>query len=307
MEFPDLPTTHLRGADLAPCCITMKFLPLLLLALLISFPGPSLADPATDSSGVNIVANQSFKTGDQLTDYEKERCKLDVYAPVNAKDYPTIVWFYGGALKGGNKKGVKDMAVSFARAGIGVVAPDYRLSPKVKFPAYIEDAAAAIAWAHQHIAEYGGDPSKLFVSGHSAGGYLTYMVGLDPRYLQAVGMQPGDVRGYIPISGQTMTHYTVREERGIGQFTIIADEAAPVHYTNKTTPPFLALYADHDMAARAEENEYLVAIMKGAGNKSIEGLLIKDRNHGTIAGGLKKEHDPARDAILDFISKLSAH
>jgi len=275
-------------------------------AVCLVSPSLSVAEQPADLGGVTVVANQPFKTGDQLTDYEKERCKLDVYVPPNAKGYPTIVWFYGGALKGGGKKGVKDMALSFARAGIGVVAPDYRLSPKVKYPAYIEDAAAAIAWTHQHIAEYGGDAGKLFVSGHSAGGYLTYMVGLDPQYLHAFGLEPSVVRGYIPISGQTMTHYTVREERGIGQYTITADQAAPVYFTSKTTPPFLALYADHDMAARAEENEYLVAIMKGAGNKLIEGRLIKDRNHGTIAGHLKDEHDPARGAMLDFIGKLSA-
>jgi acetyl esterase/lipase len=184
---------------------------------------------------------------------------------------------------------------------VAVVAVNYRLSPKAKYPAYIRDAAAAVAWTCAHIAEHGGDPKRIFVSGHSAGAYLTYMLGLDSHYLHDAGVETSAIAGFIPVSGQTMTHYTVREERGIGQFTITADEAAPVFYTRKDTTPFLVLYADHDMAARAEENAYLVAIMKGAGNKHIEGQQILDRTHGTIASKIADDGDPAREAILKFI------
>ena len=114
---------------------------------------------------------------------------------------------------------------SLARAGVAVVSAEYRLSPKVKYPAYLQDAAAAFAWTRAHIAEHGGDVEKLFVGGHSAGGYLTFMIGLDERYLREFGVELSGIAGLIPVSGQTMTHYTVREERGIGQFTITADEA----------------------------------------------------------------------------------
>jgi hypothetical protein len=100
-----------------------------------------------------------------------------------------------------------------------------------------------------------------------------------------------------------MTHYTVREERGIGKFTITADEAAPVHYGRKDTPPMLVLYADHDMAARREENEYFVALMKGAGNEHVTGRLITDRDHGSIASRIANEGDPARLAIVEFIRR----
>src|SRR5207244_8890590 len=122
----------------------------------------------------------------------------------------------------------------------------------------------AFAWTRAHIAEHGGDVGKLFIGGHSAGGWLALMIGLDERYLREFGVELSAIAGLIPVSGQTMTHYTVREERGIGKFTITADEAAPVHYVGKETPPMLVLYAEHDMAARAEENQYFVALMKGA-------------------------------------------
>ena len=151
-----------------------------------------------------------------------------------------------------------------------------------------------------------GDPARLFIGGHSAGGYLTLMLGLDAHYLRDVGVEPSAIAGLIPVSGQTMTHYTVREERGIGKFTITADAAAPVYFIRKDTPPFLVLYADHDMVGRAEENAYFVAMMKGAGNQRINGKLIADRTHGSIAGKITEDGDPARTAILDFITHASS-
>jgi acetyl esterase/lipase len=250
---------------------------------------------------VTKLSNVAYKSGEALTSYETERCKLDVYLPANAKGFPTLVWFHGGGLTGGGKDGTDKMARSLAAAGLAVVAANYRLSPRAKFPAYIEDAAAAFAWARAHIAEHGGDTKRLFVSGHSAGGYLTLMLGMDEHFLGDLGIKPGDVAGFIPISGQTMTHYTVRQERGIAKLSITADEAAPVHFARNGTPPFLVLYGDHDMAARAEENAYFVALMRGAGNLQVTGLMIADRTHGTIASKIAEEGDPARKAILSFM------
>ncbi len=258
---------------------------------------------------VDVVRNIAYKSGDRLTEYEKERCKLDLYLPSGREDYPTIVWFHGGGLIEGGK-GSPDkpgLPHSLAKAGIAVAAVNYRLSPKATFPAYIEDAAAAVAWVCNHIGEHRGAADKVFVSGHSAGGYLTLMVGLDEHYLRDLGVKPNAIAGLIPISGQTMTHYTVRGERGItNRFTITADQAAPVFHARKDTPPMLVLYAEHDMAARAEENQYLVAVLKGAGNRQVNGLLVRDRDHGSIGSRLTDADDPARTAILEFIRMQSA-
>ena len=85
-----------------------------------------------------------------------------------------------------------------------------------------------------------------------------------------------------------MTHYTVHDERGIGKYTVTADEAAPVHFGRKDTPPFLVLYADHDMAARAEENAYFVALMQGAGNKRVTGQMVR-RSDGMAASPARSQ------------------
>jgi len=115
-------------------------------------------------------------------------------------------------------------------------------------------------------------------------------------------LKPQQLAGLIPVSGQVMTHYTVRQERGISKFSVTADEAAPVRYADvKNLPPMLVLCADKDMPARAEENVFLVALMKGAGNKRVTLQVIADRNHGSVGNNIANEGDPARVAILKFM------
>ena len=281
------------------------FAALLGLLFLLAHPVATRAD---EGAAIQPIADIAYKTGDKLTEYEAQRCKLDLYLPRGGKNFATLVWFHGGGLKAGAKDGgeTPKIARALASDGIAVASVNYRLSPKATYPAYVEDSAAAVAWVRTHIAERGGDPEKVFISGHSAGGYLTLMLAMDARWLKPYGLTPDSFAGYIPLSGQTMTHYTVREERGIGKETIIADEAAPVFYCRKDTPPMLVLAGDHDMAARSEENEYLVAVMKGAGNKRVTFRQIPDRTHGSIASNIVKPGDPVRKAILDFIAAPAA-
>ena len=254
------------------------------------------------------LTNVPYKTGDTLSSYELKRCLLDVYLPEKEKEegkgFATLVWFHGGGLTGGNKDAdsTKKVALGLAQSGVAVVVPNYRLSPQAKYPAYIEDATAAVAWTLQNIAQHGGDTKRVFVGGHSAGGYLTLMLGMDAHYLAAFGLKPQNLAGLIPVSAQVMTHYTVRQERGIAKFSVTADEAAPVRYADvKNLPPMLVLCADKDMPARAEENIYLVALMKGAGNKRVTLQVMADRNHGSVGHNIANEGDPARAAILKFM------
>ncbi|MFN0077025.1 MAG: alpha/beta hydrolase [Prosthecobacter sp.] len=280
------------------------------LALVLALSITALHAETVAPDSVRVLTDVPYKQGDALSDYEKERCKLDVYLPKAGKDFATLVWFHGGGLTNGDKNGQQiksdsvktaQIARSLATAGIAVVSPNYRLSPKARFPAYIQDAAAAVAWTQAHITEHGGDATKVFVGGHSAGGYLTLMLGMDAHYLADAGVKLAGIAGFIPVSGQTMTHYTIRAERGEPKNAITADEAAPVHFVRADTPPFLVLYADRDMAARAEENAFFAALMRGVGNKRVTSRMIKDRTHGSIASEIEKDGDPARVAILEFI------
>jgi acetyl esterase/lipase len=227
--------------------------------------------------------------------YIGERCRLDVYYPAGQKGYATVVWFHGGGLRGGERFVPEELQ----EKGLAVVAVNYRLSPKVSCPSYIDDAAAAVAWTFKHIAEYGGDPGLIFVSGHSAGGYLTSMVGLDKRWLATYGVDADDIAGLIPFSGHTITHFTVRKERGIPGTQPIVDEFAPLYHVRADAPPLVLITGDREleMLGRYEENAYLMRMMKVAGHEQTVLYEEQGFNHGDMPV-------PAFPIMLKHIKKI---
>lgn len=227
-----------------------------------------------------------------IDDYINERCRLDLYVPSDLDSFSTVVWFHGGGLKAGNKFIPEELK----EEGIAVAAVNYRFYPKVKCPVYIEDAAAAVAWVMEHISEYGGRPDKIFVSGHSAGGYLASMIGLDTSYLQPYGIHPNELAGLIPFSGHTITHFTVREEQGIDGKTATIDSYAPIAHIRKDTPPILFITGDREMEllGRYEENAYMWRMMKVAGNEKVTLRELDGFNHGNM-------YLPAIYLLRDFV------
>ncbi|ADB15999.1 Alpha/beta hydrolase fold-3 domain protein [Pirellula staleyi DSM 6068] len=260
---------------------------------------------STAAAEVKIVKDLPYKLGDALSSYETERCKLDLYLPTGEKNFATLVWFHGGGLTAGSKDEAftTKLATSWAEAGIAVVAVNYRLSPKATYPAYIDDAAASLHWTLEHIAEQGGDPSRIYLGGHSAGGYLAAIVGLSESVQKRHAIASDSIAGIIPVSGQMMTHYQIRIERGLTKFNVIADEAAPIYHARKSTPPMLVIYADRDMASRAEENAFFVSTIEAAGNTQVVGLVVNDRDHGSVAARMSESDDPGRKALLEFIEQ----
>lgn len=255
-----------------------------------------------------VVSGITYKTG-ELTALERERCVLDLYLPEGpaAKGFPTLVWFHGGGLIEGTRNGqfTVGIANAFARAGIAVVSVGYRLSPAATFPAYIEDGAAAFAWVHRHIAEHGGDPRAVFIGGHSAGAYLALMIGLDRSYLAKHQQGTDAIAGIVAVAGQTLTHYTIRVERGLPKDTIIADGAAPLHHARTDAPPVIALAAERDMAMRVEENLLLVAALKAAGHKDVTYFFAAGRDHGSIAGSMAQPDDVVAAEVFGFVRRLT--
>jgi acetyl esterase/lipase len=213
--------------------------------------------------------------------YKADRCKLDIYYPKDVKNFATVIWFHGGGITQGNK----EIPKALTEKGFAVVGVGYRLSPKVKAPAYIEDAAAAIAWVFQHIAQYGGSTKLIFVSGHSAGGYLGMMTTLDKHYLQKYNIDANQIAELIPFSGQAITHFTIRQERGIKDTQPIIDEYAPLYHVRADAPPMLLITGDREleMLGRYEENAYLLRMMKLTGHKQTRLLELQGYDHGGMA------------------------
>jgi acetyl esterase/lipase len=201
----------------------------------------------------------------QSDTYINERCVLDIYFPQNSAKFATIVWFHGGGLVEGNK----EIPEALMGKGLCVVGVNYRLYPKVKAPLYINDAAAAVSWVFKNINSYGGDSTLIFVSGHSAGGYLTTMIGLDKSYLHRHNIDANNIAGLISLSGQTITHFTIRKERGIQGTQPVVDSLAPLFHVRPEAPPLILITGDRELEllGRYEENAYLMRMMKLAGHK----------------------------------------
>lgn len=231
--------------------------------------------------------------------------KLDLYLPAKAqKPFPVLVWFHGGGLTSGTKNDVNDQRIaSFWRSrGVAVVNVDYRLSPQVKFPVYIEDAAQAVAWTVRNAEKLGADPKRIYVGGHSAGAYLTTMLGMDERYLQAQGIGVGSIAGFISLSGQMTTHFTVRKERGLSDLPLVVDDAAPSHYVRKDIPRLLLLIGDHDWPARLEENQLMYAqFTQIAKTDRADFKVIANRDHGSIYSRIPESDDETYKVIAGFM------
>ncbi|NUN99833.1 MAG: alpha/beta hydrolase [Saprospiraceae bacterium] len=219
----------------------------------------------------------------QADAYLNERCVLDIYYPKDQKDYATIVWFHGGGLAAGNK----EIPEALKEKGVCVVAVNYRMYPKIKAPTYIEDAAAAVGWVFRNIRNFGGNPALIFVSGHSAGGYLATMIGLDKSWLKKHGIDANALAGIIPFSGQAITHFKIREERGIPDTQPVIDQLAPLYHVRPDAPPLLLITGDRELEllGRYEENAYLMRMMKVAGHKDTRLLELAGYDHGMTEPG----------------------
>jgi acetyl esterase/lipase len=254
------------------------------------------------------VMDLPYRSG-EISEYEKERCKLDLYLPdAEVKNFRTIVWFHGGGLEGGAKsdKGTVGLARTFASNGVAVAVAEYRLSPKVTYPAYVDDAAAAVAWTLAHIGEYGGDPSHVFVGGHSAGGYLAAAIGFDPKYLAKYKVDTKSIAGLMPMSPQVFTHFTIRKENGVkdAEKIPVIDDAAPAYHLRADAPRTFIPVGDHDWPARLEECQYFVAMAKQVTrHPDVSMQVFEGRNHGSILGKSREPNDPVMAAMLAFIRR----
>ena len=188
----------------------------------------------------------------------KDGLMLDIYAP-DAENFPVIVWFHGGGLESGSRKGMERLAENAAKYGYGFVMVEYRMYPSARYPDYLLDAANAIAFVQLHIREYGGS-GKMVISGSSAGAYMTMMLYVNPAFLRNVYVDASDILAFVSDSAQVTTHFNVLRERGIDTRAERIDEAAPLYYTDKLVAPkpLLLLWYKEDMPCRPEQNRLML-------------------------------------------------
>jgi len=238
--------------------------------------------------------------------YPDDKDKLDIYRPDDAERAPVFVFIHGGGLLNGDKSGQSHVGRFFADHGFVTVCINTRLSPSVRHPAHVEDAAAAIGWVARNIASQGGDPRRIAVGGHSAGAYLAALVALDPRFLEAVGLDRGIVRALVPISG----FFWVERLAPSRPKTVWGDdeetwrEASPSRYVDADAPPSLILWADGDADDRRQEGKDLAAAYRAAGAGTPATAEIPGRDHVSIWSSIGEADDPTGPRVVAFLRQV---
>ncbi|MFK7733411.1 MAG: alpha/beta hydrolase [Pseudomonadales bacterium] len=244
--------------------------------------------------------------------YADQKDQLDIYiSPSSAEDTnasalkPVLVFIHGGGLMIGDKSDFKQLGHKFASNGYTTVLVNHRLSPGVSHPSHIEDIATAFAWVHSNITSYGGDPERVFVSGHSSGGYLAMLLGTDARYLAEHGLSIQDIRGVAAISGffHVERLATERPKTVWSEISEKWPDASPANHLGPDVPPTLLLYADNDNDARKQESIDLADKMKEYRSHKVEVMEIADRNHASISAYMMTKGDMTSELLLDFMQQ----
>lgn len=245
------------------------------------------------SSDEVITSNIQYKNGKDT--YIKERCKLDICYDKSKKNSPVVVWYHGGGLTSGQK----EIPGLLKKQGFVVVGVNYRLLPKVKIDECLDDCAAALAWVFQNISQYGGDAKIIFVSGHSAGGYITTMLGLDKTWLSRYGVDANNIAGLIPFSGQMISHFAYRKMNGIDNLQPTIDKYAPLYHVRKDAAPLVLITGDRniELFGRYEENAYMWRMMNLIGRPDTQLYELGGYGHGAMA-------QPAFHILIQTIHKM---
>ena len=240
------------------------------------------------------------------TNFADEKDKLDIFMPDGIENAPVVVYFHGGALQNGTKAIGEGLALQLASRGIGLVSANYRLSPDVMHPAHMEDATAAFAWTKNNIKMYGGNPDRVFVSGHSAGAYLAALMALDSSYLEKHNMTLSDIKGAIPISPFLYVEdedvAPTRPKTVWGNDEDVWLEASVTPYIGSGKPPMLFIYADGDDDWRREQNQRLAAELTGHNNLAVA-IEIPGRTHGSVNSKMADDLDSGMMKVAAFVEK----
>ena len=227
---------------------------------------------------------------------------LDVYRAAGAKSAPIVVFFYGGSWQRGRRQDYRFVGAALASRGVVAIIPDYRKSPQNPFPAFMQDAAAAVAWARANAAQYGGDPKRIFVMGHSAGAHIAALLATDGRYLQAVDMRPRDLAGAIGLAGPydflPITDPKIKAVFGPEKDWPVSQ---PVNFVDGDEPPFLLMHGAEDVTVRPMNSEHLAARLR-VRQEPVTLELVPGTGHvGLINGFVSPRFSPVLDESLRWI------
>jgi arylformamidase len=243
---------------------------------------------------------------------QESRQTLDLYAPQGAKDCPVIVWIHGGGWRRGDKAPMLHKPQALADKGFVFASINYRFVPEVTIKQMMGDVAKAIRWVHEHAREYGGDPSSIYVMGHSAGAHLAALVSTDDRYLKAEGLSLAILKGCVPVDVAAFDIVKRLEEKPdpTGNFLAVfgktSDEQrdlSPITHVakGKQIPPFLILYVA-DRPETKSQSHHLAKALEAAGVPATV-VAGEGKTHGTINTELGLPDDKPTQALFEFLGR----
>ncbi len=277
--------------------ITMSRMPAVILAVLLAACQP-LLNTLTPTGGYGIAGDVTYDA--------KSRLGLDVYKPSDARGAPVVVFFYGGRWSRGSKSEYRYVGEALASEGFVAVIPDTRHYPEARFNGFMQDAANAVVWAEKRVAGYGGDPSRIFVMGHSSGAQLAAMLALNPEYLKAAGGDRARLRGMIGLAGPydflPLLAPDLRDMFGPPeQFEL----SQPISFIDGENPPLLLLHGEDDDTVPVSNTVSLAARVAHRGG-SVEKVLYPKMGHAWMIASLSSTLRGRTDVlaqVADFISR----
>jgi acetyl esterase/lipase len=239
------------------------------------------------------------------------RQRLDLYAPTGTPpnaNLPVIVFAYGGSWAAGEKNDYQFVGQALASRGFVVAIPNYRLVPNAVFPAFIDDCALGVKWVTEHVAAYGGDPSRIVLSGHSAGAYNVIMLALDQRYLRNVGVNASAIRGFAGLAGPyDFLPFDVDSTRNAFGQAPDPQATQPIHFARADGPPLLLLWGDRDTTVRRRSIAGMERAARAAG-EAVEAKIYPRVDHVGIMLALSvpfRGNAPVLADVTEFAHRVT--
>ncbi|WP_296188112.1 alpha/beta hydrolase [Pseudomonas sp. UBA1879] len=234
------------------------------------------------------------------------RNRLDIYTPIDAAaDAPVVVFFYGGSWNSGSRSDYSFVGEALASRGIVAVLADYRLYPQVHYQGFLDDSAKAVGWTHQHIHEYRGDPSRLYVMGHSAGAYNAAMLALAPKWLATVDMKPSMLSGWIGLAGPyDFLPIENPEVKPVFYFPNSPPDSQPINHVSAASPPALLIAAKDDTVVNPRRNTGGMAERLRRQGVPVRELYFSKPGHATLVATFSRPMRglaPVLDEVVAFV------
>jgi acetyl esterase/lipase len=237
------------------------------------------------------------------------RQKLDIYLPKQNADSGSavLIFFHGGSWHDGEREGYGFLGRAFAARGFVTVIADYRKAPSVRFPAFVQDTASAIAWVHANIVKYDGDADRIFVMGHSAGAHIAMMTALDPQWLAANNLAPDVIKGVIGLAGpyDFLPLTTDSSKFALGQWPDLK-ETQPITYARGDAPPLLLLTGDKDTVVKPRNSKILSEAIQALGGQQ-QLRIYPDVDHADIIMAVARPFRQKAPVVSDVVNFIKAH